>query len=108
MLKRLCAGELTEEDIEWINTRVIGRNGLKLPKRLEGNACYACYKNMERNSITAGIFDQHLKDTHPPADSKELPPTHTLIIEAHVDSKTNCSEKKTEISPPKNHGARRW
>ena len=24
MLKRLCARELTEEDIEWINTRVIG------------------------------------------------------------------------------------
>ena len=65
MLKRLCAGELTKEDIERINTRVIGRNGLKLPKLLEGNACYACYRNMERNSITAGIFDQHLKDTHP-------------------------------------------
>ena len=107
MLKRLCAGDSTEEDIEWINTRVLGRNGLKLPKRLEGNACYACYRNMERNSITAGIFDQHLQDTHPPEDSKELPPTHTLIIEAHVDSKTNCSEKKTEISPPKNYGARR-
>ena len=94
MLKRLCAGEITEDDIEWINTRVLGRNGLKLPKRLEGNACYASYKNMERNSITAGIFDQHLKDTHPPGDNKELPLTHTLIIEAHVDSKTNCSEKK--------------
>ena len=107
MLKRLCTGDLIEEDIEWINTRVLGRSGLKLPKRLEGNACYACYRNMERNSITAGIFDQHLKDTHPPEDSKELPPTHTPIIEAHVVSKTNYSEKKTEIAPPKNYGARR-
>ena len=31
MLKRLCTGDLTEEDIAWINTRVIGCNGLTLP-----------------------------------------------------------------------------
>ena len=61
-------------------------------------------QKMEQHSITAGIFDQHLKDTHPPEDSKELPLTHTLIFEVHVDSTTSCSEKKkTEISPPKNY-----
>ena len=53
MLKRLCAGELTEDDIKWINTRVLDYNGPELPKDLEENACYECWKNIERNSITA-------------------------------------------------------
>ena len=81
VLKRVCAGELTKEDIKWINTRVLGRNGLKLPKDLEGNACHACYKHMEQNSITAAIFEKNLQATHPTKDSKDLPPSNTLIIE---------------------------
>ena len=35
LLKRLCNGTLTEEDINLLNTRVLGRNGLKLPKALD-------------------------------------------------------------------------
>ena len=94
MLKRLCAGELTEDDIKWINTRVLGCNGLELPKDLEGDACYACWKNMERNSITAALFEKHLQATHPPKNSKDLPPSNTLIIEAGIESRTECSKKK--------------
>ena len=76
MLKRLCAGELTEDDIKWINTRVLGYNELELTKDLEGNACYACWKNMER----AALFEKPLQATHPPKNSK--------VIEAGIESRT--------------------
>ena len=82
MLKRLCTGDLTEEDIAWINTRVIGRNGLTLPKSLEGNGCYACARNMQRNTVSAINWDGHLDATHPSKESDDLPPGHTIIIEA--------------------------
>ena len=98
MLKRLCAGELTEDDIKWINTRVLGCNGLELPKDLEGDACYACWKNMERNSITAALFEKHLQATHPPKNSKDLPPSNTLIIEAGIESRTECSKRSLDPS----------
>ena len=98
MLKRLCSGELTEEDIDWVNTRVLGRDGLKLPKSLEGNACYACHTNKERNAVTAAIFDKHLRATHPHKDSSDLPPTHTLIIEADIQPARGSGEGKNMTS----------
>ena len=69
-------GELTEDDIKWINTRVLGYNELELTKDLEGNACYACWKNMER----AALFEKPLQATHPPKNSK--------VIEAGIESRT--------------------
>ena len=36
MLKRMWDGELSEADREWINSRVIGYNGLTLPSQFEG------------------------------------------------------------------------
>jgi hypothetical protein len=90
-LQRLCggvyggSGDFTEEDVEYINTRIIGsRTGLKLPKELNGESCYATPNNAERNSITAGIFKEHLKQTHPLSSSEELPPDHTVMVEADV------------------------
>ena len=90
LLQRLCggvyggSGSLTEEDVELINTRTIGRNGLKLPKELDGDHCYATQRNDERNSITAGMFKEHLRQTHPLSNSEHLPPDHTIMVEADV------------------------
>jgi hypothetical protein len=90
LLQRLIGGvyggseEFTEEDLEYINSRIIGRNGLKLPKELDGDNCYATRRNDERNSITAGIFREHLRQTHPLSSSEELPPDHTIMVEANV------------------------
>ncbi len=36
MLKRMWGGDLTLEDKQRINTRVIGDNGLELPSMLQG------------------------------------------------------------------------
>ena len=58
--------------------------GSPLPTQFQGDTCYATPFNKERNSINAGVVSQHIKDTHPRVDSDELPPTHTIFIEAEV------------------------
>ena len=52
----------------------------------QGDACYACPTNKERNSIQKSLFQKHIKATHPSITSNELPPNHTLIIEANISS----------------------
>ncbi len=52
----------------------------------EGEACYACPTNKERNSIQKAIFQQHIHRTHPSITSNKMPPDHTLIIEANISS----------------------
>jgi hypothetical protein len=36
--------------------------------------------------IQKAIFQQHIQATHPSVTTNELPPDHTLIIEAHITS----------------------
>ena len=95
-------GDLSLEDKQRINTRVIGYNGLELPSMLQGkckiihvqnnllllnllaftclqyqiqgDTCYACPTNHERNSIQASIFKKHILATHPSIHSNVNPP----------------------------------
>jgi hypothetical protein len=86
MLTRLWRNDLTQEDREKINTRVVGQNGVTLPPTFDGDVVYACATNKERNAFQAGIFRNHILNTHPKINSPELPPDHTIIIEAVVQS----------------------
>jgi hypothetical protein len=52
----------------------------------EGDACYACPTNKERNSIQKALFQKHINTTHPSITCKEMPLNHTLIIEANISS----------------------
>ena len=90
LLKRMWKGDLTKKDRERINTRVIGENGLTLPSSF-GNkdACYACPTNKERNAVAAGNFQKHVIVTHPQVNDHELPPDHTIIIEADIKSSSS-------------------
>jgi len=45
---------------------------------LQGDTCYACPTNKERNAIQAAIFQKHIQATHPNE--------HTLIIEGNITS----------------------
>ena len=93
-------GTFPEEDEEYLNSRVIGsRTGLELPRELDGETCYACPFNAERNAITGGIFQEHLRQTHPLANSDELPPEHTVMVEADV--------QPTVVNQSYNHGRMR-
>jgi len=86
MLTRLWRDDLTQEDREKINTRVVGRNGVTLPSTFDGDVVYACSTNKERNAVQAGIFRDHILNTHPVVNSPEVPPAHTIIIEAVIQS----------------------
>ncbi len=47
----------------------------------------------------AAIFQKHIEATHPTITSNEIPPDHTLIIEANVTSSQakNSHQKLTNI-----------
>ena len=65
----------------------------------KGEACYACPTNKERNSIQKAIFRQHIQATHLSVTTNNLPPSHTLIIEAHI---TSSNSKKIQQKVDKN------
>ncbi len=100
MLKRMWYDDLSKKDRERLNTRVIGKNGIKLPKRksIEGkDVSYACPTNRERNAVNASNFKQHIERTHPLVSSNNPPPSGTAIVEAHITS-SNSSRAKTKIN----------
>ncbi len=75
-------GFLTREDIEFINTRVVGSN-LSLPSYEELNGddiTYACSTNAERNLITDNSFGNILKMHHPKIGDSFSVPLQTVII----------------------------
>ena len=96
IMKRMWNNNLSKKDRKLFNTRVVGNNNLKLPSTFEGDACYVCPSNQEHNAISAGNFEMHILDTHPPFDSLEAPPEHTIVIEADIRS-TKSKQKNVTI-----------
>ena len=85
ILGRMRMGKDTKEDREKINTMVIGKCGVQVPDVPDPS--YACPTNKERNGISARVFKNHIIATHPLITSNELPPDHTLMIEASIRTK---------------------
>lgn len=102
LLTHFWNGEVTLEDIEMLNTRVVGQNGVTLPDddSIDADTCYACPFNKQRNASSAGIFQEHLRSgLFPSIDSDDLPPDHTIIIEADIQSHTSDDKTgKTRVS----------
>ena len=48
-------GELTKEDAEFINTKVVGNKSIHLPKDIR----YVTYANRDRDAITTVLFEEH-------------------------------------------------
>lgn len=104
LLKRLWKGEMTKDDVDLINQRVVGTNGLTLPDVTDdSDITYACPHNNERNAISASIFKQMIckSGLFPDVNSTELPPNHTIIIEADIQSMKSAggTNEKTKVSP---------
>ena len=55
LLMRIQNGELTKEDAEFINTKVVGNKSIHLPKDIR----YATYANRDRDAINTALFDEH-------------------------------------------------
>lgn len=88
VMRRIWQGNLTEDDIDYINQRLVGTNGVELPTvEKDDDLTYACPYNKQRNSVTNGIFERHLQSgDFPDVASEDLPPQHTIIIEADLQS----------------------
>ena len=93
ILKQFWLKDLSKKDRETINKRVIGKNGVELPKHVSSDACYACPTNAERNSIWANNFRKHVVETHPSVQSVENPPDNAVVIES--DIKSSSSKRRT-------------
>ena len=101
LLKQLWLGEFREEDINLLNTRVFGSNNVTLPNDFsDADTCYACLTNEERNAISAGVFQEHLRSgLFPSVYSDELPPDHTILIKADIQScNSGNNSDKTRVS----------
>lgn len=86
-MERLRKNELTREDRDTINSRVIGKEiGVKTPSG--SNVFRAVPTNKEMNSIQYYGFQKHLAATHPNIDDDSMdPPDHTIFIEASFSCK---------------------
>ena len=97
ILERLRTGSHTSEDIDTINSRLVGEStGIDPP---EGNDVFRVVPtNRERVSILCLGFKKHLQATHPSIDAEDLPPDHTVIIEAaFTKNKRDLSSALTDF-----------
>ena len=99
LLSDFWAGELSQEQRDLINTRVVGKNGVTLPKLMQNDNTwnYACPTNRERNSITAGIFKKHVWAHCPYKTSPNNPPDSTIIIESAFGATAKKNSRATRI-----------
>ena len=94
IMMRMWKGDYTEQDFARINERVIGANGVEFPTiHPHTDIAYACYKNKDRNAIHAASFKEHIKN-FPPVENDDLPPEHTVIIEALIEDAPPYKPKK--------------
>ena len=93
MLKNMWQKDLSIQQRKRINTKVVNKTTFKLPPKFEGDVCYACPTNKERNAISAGNCRKHILATHPSFDSIQSPPEHTIVIEA--DIRSSASKQKS-------------
>ena len=79
ILRKFRNGEITEDDIMFINSRYIDNPDVTLPE--PSKLRYACSTNQERNAISTSSFLKHLQATHTLSDDPSTDcPNHTIII----------------------------
>jgi hypothetical protein len=97
-LQRMHHGGTTKEDIELINTRVVGPD-LTLPSldNLEGaDVTHACATNSYRNLICDNIFANILKHRHPKENENFEIPKQAIIIKGNFEN-WKMNEPKSSI-----------
>ena len=87
---------LTKKHKELINKRVVQDDVAVLAQlRDDGyDACYACPTHVMWSSIHARIQNMHILCAHPDyMDNAQVPPSHTIIIEANMRNSNNKNAK---------------
>ena len=87
-------GEITEDDIKLLNTRLIGTNWVTLPEEsVDADKHYVCLFNKQRNAASAGIFQYLLVSGECSAIvSNKLPPDHTILIKTDIQSQSKTHD----------------
>ena len=79
ILRRFHNGDITEDDILFINSRYIKNKEVTLPE--PSKLRYACATNEERNAVSTSMFLRHLQATHTISDDPSTEcPNHTVMI----------------------------
>jgi hypothetical protein len=91
-LNRMWRGEFNKDDCNYVNQR----KNVQLPNLShEEDIAYACHTNAERTAIHATAFQNHIAD-FPSVESSEMPPSHTIVIEADITRAPARKPKKNE------------
>ena len=79
ILRKFRNGNITEDDILFINSRYIQNPEVTLPE--PSKLRYACPTNVERNAVSTSMFLRHLQATHTESDDPSTEcPNHTVMI----------------------------
>jgi hypothetical protein len=99
LLDRLRLGLLTNDDYDFLDTRVIGKDlALPVTKPSDDNfLSYVCPTNAQRNLITDNNFEDLVRRTHPLAESNLAAPDYTVIIKGIFNGKKGASEKSEQF-----------
>jgi hypothetical protein len=90
MLSRIYCGNMTEDDIRKINTRIIGQ--AQLPENvdcMETRVAYACLTNTSRNQVIKECFYRYVKDHSPAYNCDKEPSDSVVLIKGLVSTKGN-------------------
>ena len=105
LLKSFWHDNLTHKDRITINKWVVTRTDVELPKNIHHaiDWCCVCPTNKERNVISAGVFKQHVLNTHPSVDSDKLPPNHTIVIKGDFWTIYKIKSSSLKVTNTLNH-----
>jgi hypothetical protein len=90
MLSRIYCGNMTEDDMRKINTRIIGQ--AQLPENvdcMDTRVAYACLTNTSRNQVIKECFYRYVKDHSPAYNCDEEPSDSVVLIKGLVSTKGN-------------------
>lgn len=88
ILSRIYCGNMTEDDVKKINTRIIGQ--VHLPENvncMETRVAYACLTNATRNQVIRECFYRYVRDHCPAYNCDSEPSTNVVLIKGLVSTK---------------------
>ena len=97
LLKHFWMKGLTTKHKQLINKRYVPNDTIICDQLHDkgSSVCHACPTHVIRSSIHARLQKMHILQTHPDyADDDQLPPSHTIIIEANMRNSNNKNAKK--------------
>ena len=101
VLMRMWKGVATREDIDLINSRIIGAKCSIPHADKDSDLTYACPYNNERSAIHATMFQKHIQ-SFPSIDDDEPPPDHTIVVEADIYKGSKRRPRKNSSIPEVN------